>query len=131
MAIDPVIYGYVSTEESYSDGAYIIKEGAAGDWVYVIIEGRVKVVRNTAKGAVTVAKLKEGQVFGELILLQMEKSLRTASVIAVGDVTVGLLNMKELNRELQSISPLLKTFISSMAKRVQDATQQLISLSTS
>ena len=129
MDIDPVIYGYVSNEERFSDGSYIIKEGTDGDWIYVILDGRVKVVKKTPKGMITVATLKEGQVFGELIFLQMEKGQRTASVIAVGDVTVGILNMDDLAKQLHAISPLLKTLISSLAKRVQEATKQLISMS--
>ncbi len=43
MTVDSKVIGYMVSEERFSDKAVIIKEGSIGDWVYVILEGRVKI----------------------------------------------------------------------------------------
>ncbi|MBW1667663.1 MAG: cyclic nucleotide-binding domain-containing protein, partial [Deltaproteobacteria bacterium] len=35
----------LASEETYEDGQVIIKEGSAGDWVYVILSGAVEISR--------------------------------------------------------------------------------------
>ena len=54
----------------------IIKEGALTDGLYVVLSGEVKV----RKGKTLLATLREGEVFGEISLLQ--KSPATATVVA-------------------------------------------------
>ena len=53
---------YIRDEEIHQDGTVIFEEGGFSDWVYVIIEGEVKVSKNTPKGKVTVATLGEGDL---------------------------------------------------------------------
>ena len=116
-------------EEDFPDKAFIVKEGAHGEWVYLLLKGRVTIKKKTPKGTLKIATLQEGAVFGELLFLQMKKGLRTAAIVADGPVTVGLLDMDRLSKEFRSISPLLKVLISSIAKRLQDATNHLVSIS--
>jgi CRP-like cAMP-binding protein len=126
MAVDSRLYKYITSQETYDNKAVIIQEGGHGDWVYVVLEGRVKVKKKTAKGLLTIATLTEGAIFGELILLQMSKGSRTAAIVADGPVTVGLLNMEQLDKELGAVSPLLKKIFSNLSKRLQDTTRQLV-----
>ena len=128
MAINPKLYKYIANEETYPDKAEIIKEDTHGDWVYLIMEGQVKVKKKTPKGKLTITVLKEGSVFGESIFLQMNKGKRTDSVVADGPVTVGILDMALLGKEYHSVSPLLKELISTLARRLQDSTSRLVSL---
>ena len=101
MAIDSRLFQYVLSEESYPDKAVIVKEGTPGDWIYLLLEGRVHVKKKTPKGNIRMATLKEGTVFGELIFLQMTKGSRTATIVADGTVTVGLLDMDRLSQEFR------------------------------
>ena len=50
MPVHPTIHAYVASEEFYPDGSVVIEEGTVGDWVYVILEGSVKVRKKTPKG---------------------------------------------------------------------------------
>ncbi len=86
MPVHHTIHAYVASEEFYPNGSVIIEEGTVGDWVYVILEGSAKVRKKTSKGLVTVDTLKEGDVFGEMGFLEGGKRLRSASVVASGDV---------------------------------------------
>jgi len=123
MSVDSFVYGYMVSEETYEANDYIIKEGSKGDWVYVILEGQVKVKKMTSKGMVTIDTLKEGEIFGEMTLWQLGKSSRSASVIADGLVKVGLLSTERLLKDYESISPQLKTLLKSLIMRLAETTK--------
>ena len=123
MSVNSFVYGYMVSEETYEANDYIIKEGSKGDWVYVILEGQVKVKKMTSKGMVTIDTLKEGEIFGEMTLWQLGKSSRSASVIADGPVKVGLLSTERLLKDYESISPQLKTLLKSLIMRLAETTK--------
>ena len=130
MTIENFLYPYISHEEEYEKGATIIKEGTQGDWVYLILEGSVKVKKMTAKGLVTVDTLTEGEIFGEMVLWQSGKLSRTASVVAETRVRVALLDTQRLLKEYESVSPRLKTLFESLIHRLAVTTQRAVKLAT-
>ena len=123
MSVDAFIYGYIVGEESYEGNDHIIKEGSKGDWVYVVLEGQVKVKKLTSKGMVTIDTLKEGEIFGEMILLQLGKAARSASVTADGPVKVGILSTERLLQDYESISPRIKILLRSLIMRLAETTK--------
>jgi CRP-like cAMP-binding protein len=67
----------VATEESHLLGVKIFEHGDAGDKLYLILEGRVRISRDVAgMGEEALAVLGPGQVFGEMALL--DESPRSA-----------------------------------------------------
>ena len=130
MTIENFLYPYISHEEEYDKGDTIIKEGSRGDWVYIILEGAVKVKKMTAKGLVTVDTLTEGDIFGEMVLWQLGKISRTASIVAETKVKVGLLETQLLLKEYESISPRLKNLFESLIHRLAITTQRAVKLAT-
>ena len=81
MEIESFIYSYIVGEEDYSDKSVVLKEGTQGDWVYIILQGKARVRKNTEKGMLTVATLTKGDVFGEMALFEKVEALRTATVV--------------------------------------------------
>ena len=128
MSIDEFIYAFVAKEETYNDNDHIIREGASGDWVYLLIEGRVKVKKMTSKGLLTIDTLKEGDIFGEMILWQSGRGTRTASIIADGKVKVGVLDTEAVLREYEKLSPRLKDLMKSLIKRLSETTKQVVTI---
>ena len=124
MPIDNFLHSYVVKEEEYDEGGVIIKEGARGDWVYLILMGRVKVKKLISKRKVTIARLIEGDIFGEMNLLKSGKDARSASIIADTYVKVGVLDTRRLINEYESISPRLKNLISSLVQRLAHTTYE-------
>ncbi len=125
MSINPAIYGYVTHEIDYPDGAVIVEEGSSGDWVYMIVNGRATVRKRTAKGLVTIATLSEGDIIGEMTFLEGGKAPRSASVIAAdGPVRVGILDNEHLLRDYEAISPELRTLIKSLILKIRDTTNK-------
>lgn len=125
MAINSLLYGYIVDELDYPDKKVIIEEGSIGDWVYVVLEGRVKVRKKTAKGFVTLSTLEEGAIFGEIPLFLKRDKVRTATIQADGRVKVGILDTARLDREFELVSPQLKGLIKTLARRFSDTVEKV------
>lgn len=77
----------ITTREVYSSGDVIIEQDTPGDSMSIIAEGQVEVLKRDSYGDLhTALFLGEGQVFGELALL--DQGLRTATIVADDDPTV-------------------------------------------
>jgi len=124
MALEPVKgpmvdYLYVMGEYSYPDGATIVKEGKYGKWLWVIYEGVVRVIRETPKGAVTLARLGEGCFIGTIKALSYGDYQRNASVIAEGNVRLCILDIEPLQREYAALSQGLRKMLISLDNRTR------------
>jgi cAMP-dependent protein kinase regulator len=91
----------------YVPGQALVREGEAGEAVYLLIRGRVEVTKRRGDGgAVRLAELSDGDIFGEMALVTA--SPRVATVTAVEPVDVFELPRTVLERlgadaaELQS-----------------------------
>lgn len=129
MSVDPFLYSYVASEEIYPDKAVIIEEGTKGFWAYVILEGQVKVTQKAPKGVVVVDSLKEGDIFGELVMFEQGAGVRSATITANGTVRVGILDTERLSVEYDVLSPQLKELIGALIARLKDMTQKASALS--
>ena len=125
MPIDSSVYGYMVDEQDYPDKKVIIEEGSVGDWVYIVLEGQVKIKKKTQKGYVTLATLGEGAVFGEMPLFLKRDKLRTATVQAHGPVKVGILDTARLDREFELLSVQLKSLIKTLARRFTETIDKI------
>lgn len=98
--LDAAALGYLSSlahEEHYPAGLVIVGEGEPGNRMFFIAKGRVKVVKGLdSDSPVTLAKFGPGQFFGEMSLV--ESVVRSASVVAVDDVTVCSLKGTDFHR---------------------------------
>lgn len=129
MSTNPAFDAYIMEVKTYSGGEVIIEEGSFGSWIYVILEGLVKVKKRTAKGMVTIDSLKEGEVFGEMVFLEGGTGARSASVIAAeGPVRVGLLDTEKLISDYEAVAPDLKTLIQSLMSKLRDTTSKVCSI---
>ena len=128
MTVDQLVYAYVANEEIYPDKTVVIEEGSKGDWVYLVLEGQLRVKKSTAKGKVNVYTLKEGDILGEMLLLEPGKGVRTASVIADGPVRLGVLDTAQLVKDYNTISPQLKGLIKSLIQRLEETTDKVCTI---
>jgi len=112
-----VDYRYVRIEENYSAGATIVKEGNHGKWLWVIADGTVKIIKETPKGAITLARLGEGCFIGTIRSFLFGTYERSATVIAEDDVQLCLLDAEALNQEYASLSEDFKKILLSLDNR--------------
>jgi serine/threonine protein kinase len=104
------------------EGGILMQEGASGGSFYMLLEGRVTVSRN----GWALSTLSEGGSIGEMVYLQPEQKVRTATVVAETDIVV----LKIQGESLRNASPELqacfdKAFIKILASRLMAANRQL------
>jgi len=105
----------------YPAGVNIVSEGDAGDTAYIIERGDCDVFRFIDGREVLIRRLGPGAVFGEMAVFT--GGLRTATVMAVGEVTVKVITGTSLNRELDR-NPWVAAFVRSLAKLLRDTEER-------
>ncbi|MCF8062265.1 MAG: DUF4388 domain-containing protein [Deltaproteobacteria bacterium] len=121
-------YMYIVQEERFTDGAQIVQEGTYGNWIWVVLEGRVDITKETEQGPVPIARLGEGCFIGTLLSLLHGVNRRTATATAVGDVHLGLLDTLRLSGEYASLSNLFKGVLLSLTSRLFKITDRTVGL---
>jgi len=103
----------------FPEGEYIVREGDAGDYAYIIVSGNCEVSKTDASGEQTVIRtIGPGECFGETAI--MTAAPRTASVIALEATTVERVTREELLEELDSMKPWVSVFLRSLADRFRE-----------
>ena len=96
----------IATEHDFVNDEIICEQGEAGDEMYVIVSGEVRiVVNNEGQPEKEIAHRVTGDVVGEMSLISGDT--RIASVIALGDVRalcIDRLNFESLLRERPEVS---------------------------
>lgn len=96
-------------------GDTIVHEGDPGDCAYIIQSGECGVYRNTADTQRLVNSLGAGEIFGETAILS--PGPRTASVVALGEVTAQVITAQVLTREVDAMQPWMGMLIRAVADR--------------
>ncbi|RLL56002.1 hypothetical protein D8Y20_00750 [Mariprofundus sp. EBB-1] len=89
----------ISEVNDYSEGAKIIEQGCLDRSMYLLIKGEVDVIRHSQDGDEIIARLKPGEVFGEIAFVREIR--RTADVCAVNSVSVLRFDCERLKRDLR------------------------------
>lgn len=106
---------------AYRAGEAIVTEGEPGDTAYIIESGSCDVFRNIDGEHTLVRRLGSGDVFGEMAVFS--GGVRTATVIAVDEVTVKLITGASLNRELDR-NPWVAAFVRSLARMLRETEER-------
>jgi len=126
-----VDYTYVVEEEDYNDGDRIVAEGKFGNWIWVVLEGMVEIVKETKQGPRKILRLTVGSFVGTLsTTMPGQYNVRTASVVAVGPVQLGLLDSQRLYSEYIKLSPLFKELILSLGNRMKQTTGMVVDVNS-
>ena len=123
VEIDPFL---ILEEEEYEDGDVILREGTSTDWIYIILEGQVRIQKSTPKGVVSITTLGEERVVGEMAFLEKGKVPRAASAVALGYVRLGVLDHDKLTKEYDSLSPDFKKLILTLVRRLRSVTDAAV-----
>jgi CRP-like cAMP-binding protein len=105
----------IASEANYNNGEVIFEEGKSGDWVCVVLSGSVEVSKRVGGREFVLGKLKPGEIFGELALIGAVK--RTATVRAVGETAIGVIDREFLDYELNKMSSDLRALVVGAAER--------------
>ena len=103
--------------KAFAAGEVIFREGDKGDAAYMIIAGRCRAFRTVDGVEETLAMMEPGEAFGEMALILFEP--RAASVAAVEDVTVLVLDQATMNEGL-GLSGWTGALVRALAQRFAD-----------
>ena len=107
----------------------ILRAGAAGDDVAIVLDGHVKLVAYGAdRREVVLAIRGPGELIGEMAALAGQR--RTATVIAVDDVEVGYLGADELKTFLADHPDVALVLIRMLVRRLSEADRDRVDLAT-
>jgi CRP-like cAMP-binding protein len=107
----------------------ILRVGAAGDDALIVFAGRVKLVAYGAENREVVLAIRgPGELVGEMAALGGQR--RTATVIAVDDVEVGILRAETLRAFLLEHPDAAMVLMRMLVRRLTEATRDVIDLAT-
>ena len=100
-----VIVADIAEERRFDGGETVFEQGTPGEHLYLIVRGRAAVVMGSEAGEeVELARLGEGEVFGELALL--DDAPRSATIRALEPLECLVLSREDF-RDLLDVSPAL------------------------
>ena len=119
----------IATKKTYKDGQIIFREGSYGDWIYVVLSGSVEVSKMIGGKKSIITVLEPDEVFGELGYLgTIDK--RSATVRAIGETTIGVINRTFLDEEINKLSGYFRTILVDMVKRFSGLLDRACELSS-
>ena len=107
----------------YRDGEVIVREGEVGDCMYVIQAGQAEVLAEKEGREVRLRVMGEGDIFGEMALLDREP--RSATVRALGEVRVLTLDKQTFMRSVHEDPSLAFRVLQTMAHRIRTLSAEL------
>lgn len=108
----------MARERHFAAGADIVQQGDGGIGVYLLVHGRVRVLRQTAQGTIReLDTISTGGVFGELALL--DEAPRMATVQAIEPCTCLVLPRWEFLARLRSDGELATKLLQVLARRLR------------
>jgi len=111
------------TIKKLKNGEVIFKEGEPSGSAYVIVKGSVELTKDSKYGAVLLAKLKQGELFGEMGVI--DGSPRSATSRAVGATTIKEIPPSTLMKGIQSDPDLSSKVMGKLVERLRAADDML------
>ena len=109
--------------QRFADGETIVSEGVVSNNAYIIMEGEVNVTKKVDKKTVLINTLKTGEVFGEMGLIS--QALRSASVVAVGNVTIGVIERDNFEKLVGELPEDMQAIVRALVDRLRFTSEQL------
>ncbi|MBF0316690.1 MAG: cyclic nucleotide-binding domain-containing protein [Nitrospirae bacterium] len=116
----------IVVKQSYKDGQTILKEGSFGEGTYLILDGKVRIIKTIQGELVEIAHLEKGDYFGEMSFL--DRQPRSASAVAEGNVVLGIIDKDFLEEEISKTSEEFRLLLYTLVERLRQTTSALVSL---
>ncbi len=107
-------------QENVGAGETIVEEGESGDSLYLIVEGRVDILKEVPdteeRSQLKIATLRTGETFGEMAII--DRLERSATVKATEDTILLILSQEALAIIDATSSTVYTTILSNLAREV-------------
>ncbi len=112
-------YGSIVDEDEFGKGDTIVHQGRHGNWLWVILEGVVDIIKETSKGDYKVSSSGAGAFIGGLSTLIHPENNRSATAVARDVVQLGVIDAQHLVSELAYVSLDFKKILLSLDNRLR------------
>ena len=116
--------GEGSLGRDYKDGDIIFEENSIGKEMYIILTGKVKVIKEKGDVETTLATLEEGEFFGEMSLF--DNNPRSATVKALGNVKLLEINQKNFLKKISRDPSLAFRMLEKMSERIRITDEKIL-----
>jgi len=114
---------YIPLVEKYKDGDIIITEGIVSNNAYIVLSGKVRVVKIIQDRQVVISILEKGDVFGEMGLIG--EAPRSATVVAEGEVTLGLIDKEKFSQKIEAMPEDIRCVVKALVRRLTATTKKM------
>ncbi len=121
-------YSMVVDEDEYPDGFNIVTQGRHGNWLWVILDGYVDIIKHTDTGKSLVLTAGAGGFIGSLTTILQPENQRSATAVARGKVQLGVMDTQKIYNELSYISENFKKVLISFDNRLKKITSKYIDI---
>ena len=118
----------METIKAFTPGEVVIEEGSKGTSAYVILSGTAEVIKRWGERDVIIAILGEGQVFGEMGLI--EDRPRSATVRARSELRARVIDRDHFNELLRTKPSVLIPILKSLFEKLRQASDLLAERTT-
>jgi CRP/FNR family transcriptional regulator, cyclic AMP receptor protein len=117
-------------ERRYGEGEIIFHEGDAGQMLYIVGAGQVRIYVNGLDGSETSVIVfgRPGELFGELAVI--DGLPRSATAVSLDQTTLYTINREQLRDHMRRSPQLALNFMQTLSQRVRYNTRQMDSLAT-
>ncbi len=115
-------YVYIVDEEEFSAGTDVVVQNRFGNWFWVILSGNIEVIRILPEGAAPIVRLTDGAYIGSIVSFLRQGNVRSATLKAMDDVQLGVLDSQLISREYSNLSGELQNILVSIDKRLKQVT---------
>jgi CRP/FNR family cyclic AMP-dependent transcriptional regulator len=115
---------------SYLKNQVVFLEEEAGQYMYIVLAGKVKITKSTPGGKETILAIhRAGDFFGEMSLLDGKAS--PATVAAIEDCRIASISASDFHRHLMTNDKVVRQIIQVLCARLRHVWSQVQSLSYS
>lgn len=109
--------------QQFQNGETIIKEGDPGKELFIVVKGKVNIVKESDDVKTTLATLGEGDIFGEMALVDSRP--RSATAEALGEVTVRVLDRESFKTMLTGNPKIAMLVFDKLCQRLRSVNDEL------
>jgi len=114
-------------EKTFQKGDVIIKEGHFSNSFYVILEGSVEVIKRKRDQEIQLAVLKQHEFFGEMSLLDPDRTMHSASVRALEPAKVMIMDKEDFDRYIGNLTPGMRNLLAKLVIRLRETSKKVTS----
>ena len=103
---------------SYPKGKLLFRQGEPGTAAFIINSGSIGIFREVEKKKMPLATLREGELFGEMAVL--DGSPRMASAVTLEPCTLMVISVETMNQKMGRTDPFVKALLSMLMSNLRN-----------